>query len=282
VESSGRQTYENSTQKEQISKLGRLLIESAWLPDKDGNFHKPNDFKLTDLSKLFRKDEHLAKQLGMKSDISEEILAKAGISQAIFKLAQEFQNQSADIKDQIKTLLQNKSGSKPAFPTRKSKNPDYREQKIRKKHNTAEDKTYTTKERSVRDSKPDFDQKSWLRDQYTNDDQILVCQMCKNEMPFKLKDSSYHFEAVQISDGLRKEGHQLYLALCPICAAKYRILVKNDSTLLNDFTTAIKNSDGNLEIDIYLGINGPHKVHFVETHLKDLKTILTTEDELAV
>lgn len=241
-----------------------------------------------------KKDDRLLKQLGIIKNPDSaktegesalhDIFSKQGFSKEIADFI--INNRRAltlDLLEEALILYQEKQDRpKPQFPYRKSKNPDYREQKIRKKHNTAEDKTYTTKERSVRDSKPDFDQKSWLRDQYTNDDQILVCQMCTNEMPFKLKNSSYHFEAVQISDNLMKEGHQLYLALCPVCAAKYRILVKRDSALLEDFITAIKTSDEVFEIPIDLGINGPHKVHFVEKHLQDLKTILTTEDELVM
>ena len=277
VESSGRKTYENSTQKEQMSDFGRLLTESAWLPDTDGNFHKPNDFKLSDLSKSFIKDELLAKQLRMKSDISEELLKKAGISQATFKLAQELENQPTVIKDQIKTLLQNQSSGKPTFPTWKSPNPERRKEKIRTRHDEADDKTYEKKERSVKTSKPNYDPKIWLKDQYTNDDQELICQMCTNEMPFKLKDGSYHFEAVQVSDNFPKDFHELRLALCPLCAAKYRYLVKTDHTIMDNFLDNIKEAEDNFEIPIELGelgVNGSHSIRFVESHLRDLKTIL--------
>ena len=277
VESSGRKTYENSTQKKQISDFGRLLIESAWLPDTDGNFHRPGDLGLDDLPVSFVKDEKLAKQLRMKQNISVELLKKAGISQATFKLAQELENQPTDIQNQIKTLLQNKSGGKPAFPTQKSPNPERRKEKIRTRHDGADDKTYEKKERSVKTSRPNYDPKIWLENRYTNDDQKLVCQMCANEMPFKLKDGSYYFEAVQVSDDFTKENHELYLALCPLCAAKFRYLVKKDQSKMDSFLGNVKETKENFEIPIelgVLGVNSPHSIRFVETHLRDLKTIL--------
>lgn len=291
-----RQDFSNAETHEYLSKFGDLITKNKWIPTIDGEFKNPSDGDcfIEDLHSDLTKDDRLLKQLGIiknpdctktegKSDL-HDIFSKQGLSKEIADFI--INNRRAltlDLLEEALVIYQERQvRPKPQFPSRKSKNPNYREQKIRNKHVTAEDKSYTTKERSVRDSKPDFDQRSWLRDQYTNDDQILVCQMCADEMPFKLKDSSYHFEAVQISDNLMKEGHQLYLALCPICAAKYRILVKKDSPLLDGFITAIKNSDGNLEIDIDLGINGPHKVRFVERHLQDLKTILSTEGEMAI
>ena len=64
--------------------------------------------------------------------------------------------------------------------------------------------------------------------------------MCANEMPFKLKDGSYYFEAVQVSDDFTKENHELYLALCPLCAAKYSYFVKKDHTIMNNFLGNVK------------------------------------------
>jgi hypothetical protein len=164
----------------------------------------------------------------------------------------------------------------------KHRKPERREGKIRTKHAQSENKSFDKKERSVRTSRPNHDPKTWLRDQYTNDDQVMVCQMCANEMPFKLKDGSYHFEAVQVSDHFLKENHALSLALCPLCAAMYRFLVKRDSALLDNFLTSIRGAEKNLEIPIELGINGFHTISFVETHLQDLKTILNYANELAV
>ena len=41
-------------------------------------------------------------------------------------------------------------------------------------------------------------------------------------MPFKLDDGSYYFEAIECVRGTGKELLWNHLALCPVCAAKYR------------------------------------------------------------
>jgi len=273
VESSSRKTYENSSTKDKVSEFGFLLIDSEWLPDTNGNWHKPGELKLDELPDSFIKDEKLAKQLRMKEDISEQILTIAGISQNTLKLAQELEKQPQEIQKQIISLLQ-KNRIKPAFPSKKSANPGRREKKILERQKLVGNKTYEKKERSVKTSKPTHDPKEWLMGQYTNDDEIMICQMCKNEMPFKLKDGSYYFEAVQIDDNFEKEWHELYLALCPLCAAKYRCFVKNDQNMMNTFLKNIIETNQNSPVPIELGENGLHDISFIETHLNDIKTIL--------
>ncbi|MCA8917367.1 MAG: hypothetical protein KDB90_18405, partial [Planctomycetes bacterium] len=48
--------------------------------------------------------------------------------------------------------------------------------------------------------------RTYLRQNYTNSDGALVCQCCHDAMPFKLKDGSWYFEAVQFVPG-RKRIH---------------------------------------------------------------------------
>ena len=43
---------------------------------------------------------------------------------------------------------------------------------------------------------------------------------------------------------------------------------------MNSFIESVKETKGNFEIPIELGVNGSHSIRFVETHLLDLKTIL--------
>ena len=67
VESSSRQTFENSKKNEQISqKFGQLLMQNDWLPDKQGKLHKPSELKFDDLPDSFIRDEKLVDQLEMK------------------------------------------------------------------------------------------------------------------------------------------------------------------------------------------------------------------------
>ncbi len=92
VETSSRQTYENSKKNERISSdFGRLLIETAWLPKRDGNFYKPEDISLDDLPESYIRDEKLANQLGMKKALVAKLAEEAGISQEIIEVARELE-----------------------------------------------------------------------------------------------------------------------------------------------------------------------------------------------
>ena len=83
MEESTRQTYEGSTESEQISaRFGELLCATEWLPDTSNELHKPCEIAVDDLPESFVRDERLANQLGMKKDdvarLAKEIGFEAG------------------------------------------------------------------------------------------------------------------------------------------------------------------------------------------------------------
>ena len=110
---------------------------------------------------------------------------------------------------------------------------------------------------------------------YTNPKGVTVCQVCREAMPFQIPTTDeYYFEAVQVADNFEKEEHCLHLALCPICAAKYKILVKDDPARLSDFIGAIEQAEtSNLAIPFKMD-DTTATMRFVESHLLDLQTAL--------
>ena len=58
----------------------------------------------------------------------------------------------------------------------------------------------------------------------------MVCQICKEEMPFRKRDGAHYFEKKEVLSikFLPKEHEAQYLALCPLCAAKYDEFVKTN------------------------------------------------------
>jgi hypothetical protein len=78
VEESSKQTYEKSRKKQQISRFGQLLIDTAWLPDPEGGFLKPDRISLSDLPEGYEKDTPRAMSLslaiGMKQPEREQAL----------------------------------------------------------------------------------------------------------------------------------------------------------------------------------------------------------------
>lgn len=167
--------------------------------------------------------------------------------------------------------------SKPSFPERSTSNPERRKERVADRYDESEDVTYAKKSRNVRVSSSVTDKKEWLKALYTNDDGKMVCQMCEEEMPFKLRNSSeYYFEAVQIADQVfKREDHTIHLALCPLCAAKYRELLKRDNAALEKFLDSIactETPEHAIPLDLGSAENG--SVKFVETHLCDFQAVL--------
>ncbi len=70
VEYGSRQDFSPSGKihytEEQVSIMGELVRERAWLPNKEGEFVVPSEITLDELSDDFSKDEQLATRLGMK------------------------------------------------------------------------------------------------------------------------------------------------------------------------------------------------------------------------
>ena len=157
-------------------------------------------------------------------------------------------------------------------------NPDRRKKKTQAAAEEAPNKKYDKKARSVRNSKPDIDPDTWLKNTYTNDNHEMVCQICKQEMPFKKRDGEYYFETIQISDNIEIEHHELYIALCPLCAAKFKEFIKRDPDETSKFLASIKESS-NPAISVNLGLT-ESTVRFVLTHFIDLKNILNSLDPI--
>ena len=162
--------------------------------------------------------------------------------------------------------------NKPEFPSRPTPNPDRRTERVSRDVAVAPKKEYEDRSRSVRASEPGQNPTTWLREAYTNSSRQMVCQMCREEMPFKKRDGQYYFEAVESVNTLPFEHHALYLALCPLCAAKFKELVKRDPSALDRFQTDLT-SASEPSVSVRLG-SEEASVRFVDTHFLDLRTIL--------
>jgi hypothetical protein len=95
-------------------------------------------------------------------------------------------------------------------------------------------------------------------------------------MPFRRRDGRYYFEAVQLLDDLAKEHIAAYVALCPLCAAKFKELVKRDEKQRQRLREDIVNSE-EPRVGVALGKESG-TIRFVEKHLLDIKVILADEE----
>ena len=167
-----------------------------------------------------------------------------------------------------------KRNKKPQFPEKVSRNSERRGEKVSQEHAGSPEKKYEKCMRSVRVTEATAYTRTWLKNQYTNEKDQMICQICKVEMPFKKRDGEYYFEAVEALSGkyFTKEHEAQFLALCPECAARYKEFIKRDEAAMKNLYQAMKNSN-DLEVPLKLG-ELDTSIKFVETHRQDMKTIL--------
>lgn len=275
------------------SQLIHILSGLSWIPQKSQNtdacdFVKPSDAdaKLLPENFMFNSGWEWLKEVEFgKSAHHREQLKNIGYQQkeeTIKELGFDSVDDAKEAAELIKKdpdgfrkwKQQSRDKQKPAFPKKDVKDLGRRQGRVFDQIESADGKQYESRERSVRVSNGEIDQKTWLRNQYTNEFEEVICQICKEEMPFKGRDSEYYFEAVEAfsRDYFDREHEAQYLALCPLCAAMYKEFIKREENAMKGLSAAIKDS-ANLEIPLKLG-ELETSLRFVESHLSDIKTIL--------
>lgn len=165
---------------------------------------------------------------------------------------------------------------KPEFPQKESVDPNRRSQKIEDGMADAQQKAYEQRPRSTRITGNTADVEKYLRLSYENDDGLLICQICKDVMPFKKRNDEYYMEKVEVftKEYLNKEHHSHYLAMCPLCSAKYREFVKTDSNQMDSIRDSLMQNDWH---EILIQLDEETTIKFVETHYTDLRDSMIGE-----
>lgn len=273
------------------SQLAHLLRKAAWVPQDGDKFVQPCDAFRDQLPKGFPFDDgqewleaiefgiavkkrseenvvrnHEAQRMGFASDDEAKKMAE---------LANLLRQQGRSPDDLISQLTPNRNQMKPSFPNKTVANPERRQERLAEQLADAPEKEYEERERSVRTTRGSVDPALWLRNQYTNDAGEMMCQICKKVMPFKKRDGEYYFEAVEAlsKDYFSREHEAQFLALCPLCAAMYNEFVKLDENAMESFKNELMNSE-TPEVSLQLGDLSPKSVRFVESHFRDIRTIL--------
>ncbi len=162
------------------------------------------------------------------------------------------------------------------LPDREPSDPGRRAERVRKGAKDAPERTTEDHTRTVSVNREAVKKETdpYLREQYTNSDGVMICQVCKNALPFKLADGSYYFEAVEFlpEPELEKHHYQNYLALCPNHAAMYQYANGSKETMKDLFLDLKGN-----ELKIVLARKNK-TIYFTTTHIADLRTIIEVED----
>jgi len=281
----------------------KYLSNRAWVPDREGkgNFHKPCEMTRDQLPDEFEfrngngwltaiefgKEEQTRKEQLEEEEFERQETTKRLRSDGIDLTHEKMKALSAIPEKDLENFLDEYDSRKAAeveFPEHDPKHSGRRKEKIEEGYDDATQKTSVKRERAVRQTALTQEARAYLEPLNTNDDGQLVCQMCQHEMPFRLRNGNYHFEVVQIMDDLKKESRALYLALCPVCAAKYKLLVKKHEACITSFRDALTSSTGTTEfsIDMHDSEMEPLSIRFTGTHLLDIRTILARENNAIV
>ena len=270
--------YSDHSKSFESSMLTRLR-QAEWLPTAEGCLKKPAGSSVEEFAAEFRAADDLIKLLNINTeDLSEtnrqfQRASELGVSLDDIEF---LKLHSEDFRQWRQSLAE--KAVKPAFPVRASADAARRDVRVSEQWHEAREKEYVLKERSVRTSRNDVDPHHWLIDYYTNDDKQMICQLCGNEMPFKKRNGEYYFVAVEAlgREQFSREHRAQFLALCPVCAAKYNEFVKSDCEALSAMKKAVLNAE-EPAIPIKLG-NSAETLKFVEVHFNDFKTILREEE----
>ena len=293
-----RRTASGPTYTEE-SALIMTLKAAAWIPNKDGVFHKPQDIIPSQLHDGFIYDEsngllaaiefgknfYANQEIHQKQEEAAQQIGFESIEEAteIAKLKQELNQAGLDIKSILRDQLsrhreQHHRNHVGEFPRGQSRDIDRHYDKAREKVSEAPQKQYEVRSRSVRTSGASIDYKTYLREEYTNREGALFCQMCQKVMPFQeLKGTNYYFEGRQLLAEIAQECEANHLALCPLCAAKYKELAQRSLPAMDDLRQALRDADieGSLEIPLSLGEKeGMVTLRFTQRHLINIQAML--------
>ena len=270
------------------SQLVHWLKNHAWIPDSEGRFHFPKDIGRGQLPTGFVYDDRngLLTAIGFEASIQrqteeyqrKDVAAKEfgfdGLD-AAREIAEALQKSGMSPKAATELILQN--SARPEQPEEKVRNPSRRRLGVLEHRKNAPTKEAVRRERSIQPNVQGVvaEAKAYLRARYTNGQGQMVCQVCRNEMPFKLGTGEHYFEAVQAIRGLSQNYYENRLALCPTCAAMYQYARSCTDTELKDRVEASDGETDGLSVELDVVLAGlTRKIRFVGTHFFDLRVVL--------
>lgn len=271
------------------SQLVYWLKKIEWIPLQDGRFVTPREANSNELWEGFVYDENrkwfAAVEFGAeKQEKSNESIEKkqklkeCGVEcaddEAVRRLAKFSRLSEAQQKSALAKEDKKEDKSDADFPVKPVRNPERRSQRIQELTEQTSQRRYQTRSRSV-----DIDYgvakeeaRAYLREQYKDPDQVMFCQACGDELPFKLPNGEYYFKAVGVVERSPKHLRETFLALCPNHAAAF----KHANPQIEKMKELVTHAEG-LEITLELGGKNT-VVKFTEQHLLDIRACWAADD----
>mgnify|MGYP005847303677 CR=1 FL=1 len=272
--------------REQPSSLVFLLMKKRlkWVPQEDGKFVSPVNASFEKLPK------------GYKYDENSEWLKAIKFGDKVLQLSEERKKVQAAAKELLGTDDANSVEDAIWFvgltederqdfkeeylrrhptelPENEPGNPNLRNQRVGDQAGNAPGRTSEQRTRTVSTGLGEIKQaaEQYLRQQYTNSDGEMICQVCKKNLPFKLSDGRYYVEKVELLKELQRRHLQNYLALCPNHAAMFQH-ANGSRDLLKDMVVEL---DGN-HLEVVLADQNA-SIYFTKTHIADLITVIEND-----
>lgn len=263
--------------REAHSSLVHNLKDTTWVPQKNGDsisFVFPREASIERLPEGF---PYEAEQKWLQAIEFGEIAREQ--KEEYLQQNQRAQEMGFNSGDEAETMVElakvlRAQGKSPEEMIDRLNTEKRRAERLTIQLSDAEEKQYEIRARSVRSTCSIIDPHTPLRQQYTKFNN-MECQMCRQEMPFKKRNSDDdYFEAVEVfgKDYFPKEHEAQHLALCPECAAKYKEYVKKNRAARNVLYNLLKDSN---EPEVRLELSDcVIRIWFDEKHWHDLKTVL--------
>lgn len=263
------------------STLVLTLRKLPWIPQRNGEFVRPSEASRDLLPDGFAFDPGWAwlKAIGFGEEIAKcdeerrrtrEEYRKLGFEDdEALEDAKRFAKLDPDTRRRI--LAEQEAASN--LPDRPPGNPERRAESVRREAVNAPGRETTNRNRSVSEHREAVKEEArpYLRELYTNSDDVMICQVCKKALPFRLEGGHYYFEAVEFLPMLKRRHRQNYLALCPNHAAMYVHANGSRETMMELFRAL-----GGNELEVVLA-NEDKTIYFTRTHIADLEAIIEAE-----
>jgi hypothetical protein len=258
----------------------KTLRSSAWIPDLSGRLHRPTEIRSDQITAAFDCSAtcvpDVLNLLGIvrgseltHDEMLERVAAAEGLDPDKLKAALKDPRKRA----KFNSLLEEDDDAD--FPEKPVPDKPRRRKGMRSRTAKAKSRSHSKRPRSVRSDSNVVDQDRYLYENYTNDHGQLICQMCEEEMPFRKRDGSYYFEARQLLSVL-PELEANYVALCPVCAARFGEFVQRDPAARQQIAENLPTAIDRIPLPTVPDMPGGAALRFTEQHLFDLQTIAET------
>ena len=271
---------------ESDSQLICTLKELDWVPLANGRFVKPSAATALEMPKGFVVDTGYkwmeAVGFGIEDKKRETDTAERAVQRKQLGFGTEDELQDAQAfaklpKDERERILANARQVKPdpmELPERSVRNADFRSERVAEQAKAMPEKISVIKPRSVQQGveAAKAEARIYLKDQYTKPSGQMICQACKDELPFKLPSGGYYFEAVEVVYGSVKRLREAFLALCPNHAAAYQYANAHRDEMQELITVA-----SGREVELELG-GKDTTLYFTDAHLADIRACWSADD----